>query len=85
VFKKNANTLPKHRPYDYTIDLEKKAQPPFGLIYNFSQDKLGILHEYINKNVEKGFIQHFKSPTSAPILFVKKKVTLHKCVFIIMD
>jgi hypothetical protein len=47
--KKNANTLPKHRPYDYTIDLEERAQPPFGPIYDLSQHKLATLHEYINK------------------------------------
>jgi hypothetical protein len=48
-------------------------QPPFGLIYNLSQDKLATLREYINKNVEKGFIQHSTSLVGAPILFVKKK------------
>jgi hypothetical protein len=79
--KKNANTLPKHRPYDYTIDLEERAQPPFGPIYTLSQDKLAILHEYINKNVEKGFIQHSKFPVGAPILLVKKKDdSLRMCV-----
>jgi hypothetical protein len=55
------------------IDLEEGVQPPFGLIYNFSQDKLVILHEYINENLEKRFIRHSKFPASALILFVKKK------------
>ncbi len=37
--------------------------------------------EYIDKNFKKRFIQHFKSPTGAPILFVKKKDgSLHMCV-----
>jgi hypothetical protein len=71
--KKNAYTLPKHRPYDYTIDLEERAQPPFGPIYNLSQDKLVTLHEDMNKNIEKEFIQHSKFIAGAPILFVKKK------------
>jgi hypothetical protein len=38
-----------------------------------SQDKFAVLHEYLDENLEKGFIQHLKSPTNAPILFVKKK------------
>jgi hypothetical protein len=38
--KKNVDTLPEHRPYDYTIDLGKGTQLPFGLIYNLSQNKL---------------------------------------------
>jgi hypothetical protein len=34
--KKNVDTLPKHWPYDYIIDLEEGAQPAFGPIYNLS-------------------------------------------------
>jgi len=32
--------LPKHQPYNYTIDLQKGTQPPFGLIYNLPQNEL---------------------------------------------
>jgi len=49
------------------------AQPPFRPIYNLSQNKFVAFHEYIHENLEKGFIQHLKFPTNAPILFVKKK------------
>jgi len=52
--KKNANTLPKHRPYDYTIDLEEGVQPPFRPIYNLSQNELAALCEYFDKNLKKG-------------------------------
>jgi hypothetical protein len=52
----NANTLPEHQPYDCTIDLEKGVQPPFGPIYNLPQDELPALYEYIDENLEKGFI-----------------------------
>jgi hypothetical protein len=51
--KKNVDTLPKHRSYDYTIDLEEETQPPFKPIYNLSQNKFITLPEYINKNLEK--------------------------------
>jgi hypothetical protein len=67
--KKNVNTLPKHHPYDCTIDLKEGAQPPFGPNYNPSQNELVAFHEYINGNLEKAFIQHSKSPTSVSILF----------------
>jgi hypothetical protein len=53
---KNANTLPKHRPYDHTIDLVERTQPPFKPIYNLLKDKLATLCEYLNENLEKGFI-----------------------------
>jgi hypothetical protein len=54
--KKNVNTLSKHQPYDYTIDLVEGTQPPFEPIYNLSQGKLVTLREYINENLEKRFI-----------------------------
>ena len=36
--KKNADTLPQHRPYDCGIELQEGAQPPFGPIYSLSQN-----------------------------------------------
>jgi hypothetical protein len=59
--------------YNYTINLEEGAQPPFTPIYNMFQNKLIALHEYINENFKKGFIRHSKSLVGAPILFIKKK------------
>jgi hypothetical protein len=38
------------------IDLEEGAQPPFGPIYNLSKDELLVFQEYIDENLEKGFI-----------------------------
>ena len=79
--KKNADMLPKHRPYDCAIELQEGAQPPFGPIYNLSQTELAALREYVDENLAKGFIQHSKSPAGAPILFVKKKDgSLRMCV-----
>ncbi len=71
--KKNVDTLPKHRPYDYTIDIVEGTQHPFGPIYNLSQNELAVLCEYIDENLEKRFIRHSKSLVGALILFVKKK------------
>jgi hypothetical protein len=70
--RKNAYTLPKHQPYNCTIDLVEGVQLPFEPIYNLSQDKLAMLRKYINENLEKGFIWHSKSLVGALILFVKK-------------
>jgi hypothetical protein len=79
--KKNVNSLPKHRAYNCTTDLEEGAQPPFEPIYNLSQDKLATLHEYIEENFKRGFIQHSKSQVSVPIFFIKKKDdSLRMCV-----
>jgi hypothetical protein len=70
--KKNVDTLPKHRPYDCTIELVERAQPPFRPIYNLLQNILATLHEYIDENLKKRFIQHSKSLIGSLILFVKK-------------
>jgi hypothetical protein len=79
--KKNANILPEHHPYDYAIELQDGAQPPFGPIYNLSQTELAALREYSDENLSKNFIQHSKSLVEAPILFVKKKnESLRMCV-----
>jgi hypothetical protein len=46
-----------------------------------SQTELAALHEYIDENLSKNFIQHSKPPTGALILFVKKKDgSLYMCV-----
>jgi hypothetical protein len=45
------------------------------------QNELAALRDYLDENLAKNFIQHSKSPTGAPILFVKKKDdSLRMCV-----
>jgi hypothetical protein len=82
VFEKiNVDQLPAHCPYDCLIDLEEGHSPPFGLIYGLSKPELQALHDYLTKNLAKGFVQHSKSLAGTPILFVKKKDgSLRLCV-----
>jgi hypothetical protein len=82
VFEKNkVDQLLEHRPYDCPIDLEEGHSPPFGPIYGLSKPELQALRDYLTENLAKGFVQHSKSPASAPILFVKKKDgSLRLCV-----
>jgi len=62
-----------YQPYDCLVNLKKGTQLPFGPIHNLSQEELARLREYINENLAKIFIWHSRSPTNAPILFIKKK------------
>jgi hypothetical protein len=71
--KKNVNILPQHRLYDCIIDLQEGIQPPFGPIYNLSQNELTALWDYLDENLTQNFTQHSKSPAGTPILFVEKK------------
>jgi len=74
VFSKTkAGTLPPHCPYDLKINLEEGAQPPIGPIYSLSASKQEALKEFIEENLNMGFIQLTSSPYGVPVLFVKKK------------
>ena len=74
-----ANTLPEHGHHD--LCLETTGTPPFGPLYNLSQNELEVLREYIADNLAKGFIQPSTSSAGAPVLFVKKgDAKLRLCV-----
>jgi hypothetical protein len=46
---------------------------PYNLIYKLLKNELKILKNYLNKNLEKRYIQRFINSAGAPILFVFKK------------
>jgi len=76
-----AKTLPSHCPYDLKINLEEGAQPLVGPIYSLSASEQEALKEFIEKNLNMGFIQPTSSPHSTLVLFVKKKDgSLRLCV-----
>ena len=57
VFSKTkAETLPSHHPYDLKINLEEGAQPPVGSIYSLSTSEQEALKEFIEENLNTGFI-----------------------------
>ena len=58
--------------HEHVINLEHDKQPPYGPIYSLGLVKLKILKTYIKTHLKTGFIQPFKSPAGAPILFDKK-------------
>lgn len=77
----NADKLPPHRSYDHRIPLNEGAVPSHGRIYRLSEVELMALRDYIDENLEKGFIRPSESPAGCPILFVKKKdSSLRLCV-----
>jgi len=74
VFSKTkAEVLPPHRPYDLKINLEESAQPLVGPIYSLSASEQEALKEFIEENLNTGFIRPTSSSHGAPVLFVKKK------------
>jgi hypothetical protein len=73
IFEKaNADKLPLHCPSDQTIPLMDGFKPPFSPLHSSSYPELQELIYWLDENLSKGFICTSSSPTTAPILFVKK-------------
>ena len=73
VFSKQASdTLPPHRKWDHTIELEGENLLSYHPLYRQSPQELEATKKYIIENLDKGFIEASQAPFAAPILFVKK-------------
>ena len=70
--RKEADTLPEHRPYNYTIHLKEGTQPLASTLYGMSRNEIEELRRYLDENLSKGFIRASRSQAASPILFVKK-------------
>ena len=82
VFSKTkAEVFAPHCPYNLKINLEEGAQPPVGPIYSLLASEQKALKEFIEENLNMGFIQPTLFPHGVPVLFVKKKDgSLYLCV-----
>ena len=73
--------MPPHQPYNHTIDLKNDQAPPHSHIYPLSSTELGILQEFLDDMLGKGFICVSSSLGGTPVLFAKKKdSTLQLCI-----
>ena len=71
-FRKEADTLPKHEPYDHTIHLKEGTQAPVFTLYSMSCDEALKLCQYLDENLSKEFIRASCSDAAASVLFMKK-------------
>ena len=79
--KTKAEVLAPHHPYDLKINLEEGAQPLVGPIYSLSASEQEALKEFIEENLNTGFIWPTSSLHDALVLFVEKKDgSLRLCV-----
>jgi hypothetical protein len=69
---KEAEKLPPHRPYNHDIKLKGGQTPLWGPLYPMSRVQLTALKEWLEENLQKGFIRPSSSPASSPVLFVAK-------------
>ena len=71
-FRKEADTLPKHGPYNHAIHLKEGTQVPAFALYSMSCDEALELCQYLDENLSKGFIRASHSDAAASVLFMKK-------------
>ena len=65
--------MPLHHEFNHEIHIKNDQMPPHSHIYPLSGTELGLLHEFLDDMLGKGFNQSSQSPGSAPVLFAKKK------------
>ena len=71
--KVKADELPPHRPgADHDIQLEGENTLARSPLYNMSIEQLGLMKEYLEEHLKKGFIVPSGAPFSSPVLFAKK-------------
>ena len=76
-----AKLLKNTRIIKNAIKLKESKELFFGPIFSLGSIELKTLKTYIKIILANGFIQPFKSPIGAPILFNKKlDKTLHLCI-----
>jgi hypothetical protein len=79
--KTKAQAVPQHDPQDMTMDLVEGKEPPWGPIYNLSAKELETLHDYLDKNLARGWIRPSTSSAGALVFFVlKNDGSLQLCV-----
>src|SRR5882724_3634214 len=66
--------MPPHHEFDHEIHLENDQTPPHSHIYMLSGTELGLLHEFLDDMLGKGFIRSSQSPGSAPVLLPRRRM-----------
>jgi hypothetical protein len=73
-----ASRFPKSTPWDHKIELKEGFQPKSFKIYPMTPEEDAMTKEFIDDNLDKGFIRPSKSPMATPFFFVHKKGTAKK-------
>lgn len=65
--------LPLHSQWDHSIELVDGKQPRTYKIYNLHEKELKTLREWLDEQLEKGYIRVSNSSAGYPVMFVPKK------------
>ena len=75
VFNEEAShRLPKHQPWDHTIDLKPDAPSSLNCkVYPLTAQEKQALQKWLDEELKKGYITKSKSPYASLFFFIKKK------------
>jgi hypothetical protein len=75
VFDKPEKALPEHAPWDHEIHFKEGTKIKNPPLYPLTHERSMMLKEYLDKNLDAGYMRPSTSPIAHPVLFVKKKGT----------
>jgi hypothetical protein len=74
VFSETAfDSLPEHRKWDHTIELERELSPGFRKVYLMTLTEQTKMDAFLEEALATGRIRQSKSPSGALVFFIKKK------------
>lgn len=80
VFMDIPPSIPPHRGFEHTIELESRAKPVMTTPYRHPKKFKDEIEHTIQELLEKGWIRPSSSPFASSVVLVKKKDgTLHVC------
>ena len=71
--KKQLERMPTRKIWDHAIDMKKGFVLRKGKVYLLLREEREKVHEFIQKQLRKGYIRPSKLPQMAPVFFVAKK------------
>ena len=83
VFLEELPGIPLEREVDLSIEIVLGIVPMSRAPYRMAPTELKELKSQLQELLDKGFIRPSVSPWGAPILFMKRKMTLYGCALII--
>jgi hypothetical protein len=70
--KKKIDILLSHKKHNHRIELEKDKTHEYALLYNMSKEELLLIKKYLQKHLNKDFIESSIASYAFFILFTKK-------------
>ena len=70
--KREAESLPEHRPYDHKIVLEEPLPNSYSPLYKSNLEELEAIKKFVQDQLRHGWIDHSRSPFASPVLCVRK-------------